>query len=361
MGSGYLFQGLLGKTRGTSDPVFAYLGASQAPYGEKLSLLRQHYRHRVFAAGARDITELRNVYESLGATTAAAEDAIATAFSLAGQPEGLAVIALGRLGSGEFDVLSDADVLFVSEEVKDREALTKAAEQMMQALAAYTRHGMVFPVDARLRPRGGEGELVVTPPQLQAYFEQEAQPWEALMYTKLRFLVGEHDLAERTLSATKTLFRRFADDPTFLRAVREMRVKLETADGIEKSFKTSVGAIYDIDFLSSYLLVKHGVNHKGGTLRDRLWRCADAGVLEKADAAALDHAAELLRTVEHIVRIVVGRARRWLPATEHARQVTEKLVGEILGREFSGGLEAELARTCGTVRGIYQHVLEVSK
>jgi glutamate-ammonia-ligase adenylyltransferase len=212
-----------------------------------------------------------------------------------------------------------------------------------------------------LRPRGGEGELVVTPAQLEAYFEQEAQPWEALMYTKLRFLVGEHEIGERTLSATKTLFRRFADDPTFLRAVREMRTKLETADGIEKSFKTSAGAIYDIDFLSSYLLVKHRVNNKGGSLRDRLWRCADAGVLEKADAAALDHAAELLRTVEHVVRIVVGRARKWLPATEHARQVTEKLAGQILGREFPGGLEAELARTCGNVRGTYQHVLEVSK
>src|SRR3989475_3634838 len=360
VGSGYLFQGPFAKDRG-GDPVFAYLGASQAPYGEKLSLLRQHYRHRMFAAGARDITELRNVYESLGATTAAAEDAITAAFSLAGQPEGIAVMALGRLGSGEFDVLSDADVLFVSDEVHDRGALTKAAEQMMQALAAYTRHGMVFPVDARLRPRGGEGELVVTPAQLQAYFGQEAQPWEALMYTKLRFLVGAHDLGERTMLATKTLFRRFAEDPTFLRAVREMRIKLQTADGIEKSFKTSAGAIYDIDFLSSYLLVKRGINHKGGSLRDRLWRCADAGVLEKADAAALDHAAELLRTVEHIVRIVVGRARKWLPATEHARQVTEKLVGEILGREFSGGVEAELARTCGTARGIYQDVLEVSK
>jgi len=361
VGSGYLFEGPLSKGREIGDPVFAYLGMSKAPYGEKLSLLRQHYRHRVFAAGARDVTELRNVYESLGTTTAAAEDAIAAAFALAGRPEGIAVMALGRLGSGEFDVLSDADVLFMSDEVQDRGALTKAAEQMMQALAAYTRHGMVFPVDARLRPRGGEGELVVTPAQLQAYFDQEAQPWEALMYTKLRFLVGAHDLGERTMLATKTLFRRFAEDPTFLRAVREMRIKLQTADGIEKSFKTSAGAIYDIDFLSSYLLVKHGVNHKGGTLRDRLWRCADAGVLEKSDAAVLDHAAELLRTVEHVVRIVVGRARKWLPATEHARQVTEKLVGQILVREFPGGLEAELSRTCGSVRAIYQHVLESSK
>src|SRR5438874_13076706 len=116
VGSGYLFQGPFAKDRG-GDPVFAYLGASQAPYGEKLSLLRQHYRHRMFAAGARDITELRNVYESLGATTAAAEDAIAAAFSLAGKPEGIAVMALGRVGSAEFDVLSDADLLFVSEEV----------------------------------------------------------------------------------------------------------------------------------------------------------------------------------------------------------------------------------------------------
>ena len=128
VGSGYLFQAPFAEERGTGDPVFAYLGASQAPYGEKLSLLRQHYRHRVFAAGARDITELRGVYESLGTTTAAAEDAIAAAFSLAGKPEGIAVLALGRLGSGEFDVLSDADVLFVSEERQDPEVLTKAAE-----------------------------------------------------------------------------------------------------------------------------------------------------------------------------------------------------------------------------------------
>jgi len=236
----------------------------------------------------------------------------------------------------------------------DRESLTKAAEQMMQALSAYTRDGMAFPVDARLRPRGGEGELLVTPTQLASYFEQEAQPWEALMYTKLRFLAGSRSLGERAAMATKQLFQRFAEDDTFLRAVREMRTKLENA--AEKSFKTSPGATYDIDFLSSFLLVRHGVG-KQGSLRDRLWRCLASGFLEKADAAALDHAAELLRTVEHVVRLVVGRARKWLPATEHARQVTERLTCQILRREFPQGLEAELARTCSEVRRIYDRVL----
>ncbi len=354
--SGYLFASSLGSNRTARDPVFAYLGDSPAPYGEKLSLLRQHYRHRIFASGARDITDPRDVYDSLASTTAAAEDAIAAAFSIVGSPAGLAVMALGRLGSAEFDLLSDADVLFVCEEDRDREALTKSAEKLVQALAAYTRDGMAFPVDARLRPRGGEGELLVTPTQLEAYFKHEAQPWEALMYTKLRFLAGAKDLAERSMAATQTLFQRFAADIHLKAAIRDMRAKLDAVESPENSFKTSPGAIYDIDFLTAFLLLRNRVHDKSGSLRDRLWRCVASGGLQKSDAATLDHAAELLRTVEHVVRLVVGRARKWLPATEHANQVTEKLVSQILGRDFPDGLEAELLQTCQTTREIFNRL-----
>lgn len=356
IGSGYLFDHSVVPAR-ISDPTFAYLASSAASYAEKLSLLRQHYRHRIFASGARDITELRDVYESLEETTATAEDAIAAAYTIAGAPPGLSVLALGRLGSGEFDVLSDADVLFVCDQERHRAALTKSAEQMMQALAAYTRDGMAFPVDARLRPRGGEGELLVTPAQLNAYFEQEAQTWEALMYTKLRPLAGSRILSERVMHAACKLFERFAADPRFLQSAREMRTKLENAEGWEKNFKTSPGAIYDIDFLASFLLIKHRIRNKQGTIRDRIWRCSDSCLLNKTDASALDHAAELLRTVEHVVRLVVGRARKWLPATEHAREVTEKLTWRILGRDFSRGLEVELGESATNVRAIYDRVL----
>ncbi len=353
---GYLFENVLGLMRSARDPVFAYLGESAAPYGEKLSLLRQHYRHRTFASGARDIIDPRDIYDSLASSTSAAEDAIAAAFQLAGSPPGLAVMALGRLGSSEFDILSDADVLFVCEENRDREALTKAAEQMMQALAAYTGDGMAFPIDTRLRPRGSEGELLVTPSQLAAYFKLEAQPWEALMYTKLRFLAGTGKLADRSLAATQILFQRFATDEHLKDAIREMRSKLDSVESPEHSFKTSPGAIYDIDFLTAFLLLKNRIRDKNGSLRDRLWRCVAGGSLEKSDAATLDHAAELLRTVDHVVRLVVGRARKWLPATEHANRVTEKLVSEILGRDFPQGLEIELLQTCHTTREIFNRL-----
>jgi [glutamine synthetase] adenylyltransferase / [glutamine synthetase]-adenylyl-L-tyrosine phosphorylase len=354
--SGNLFGTSMTFGRATSDPVFAYLADSTAPYGEKLSLLRKHYRHRVFSAGARDITELRDVYTSLASTTSAAEDAITAAFNIAGAPEGLAVMALGRLGSGEFDLLSDADLLFVCAEQRDLAPLMKATEQMMQALAAYTREGMVFPVDTRLRPRGGEGELLVTPTQLAVYFEQEAQPWEALMYTKLRFLAGSQSLGTRAAATSRDLFQRFAGDSSFRRAARDMRAKLDAADASERSFKTSPGGVYDIDFITAYLFVHHGLSDTTGSMRDRLWRCVDAGLLNKADAAALDHAAELLRTVEHVVRLVAGRARKWLPPTEHARRVTQHLVSQILRQSFPQGLEAELIRSCERTRDIFFRV-----
>src|SRR5206468_6338725 len=133
----------------------------------------------------------------------------------------------GTAGSREFDLLSDADLLFVSDPAGDRLALTKSAEQIMQTLAAYTQDGMVFPVDARLRPHGAEGELLVTPQQLEAYFSNEAQPWEALTYTKLRHIAGSAELGRRGFAAGEILFSRFAQHDDFAAAVREMRQRLQ--------------------------------------------------------------------------------------------------------------------------------------
>jgi glutamate-ammonia-ligase adenylyltransferase len=335
------------------DPVFDYVAHSAADHAEKIALLRRHFRHLMFASGTRDLAQGRPVYASLSETTSGAEHAIWAAFQIAGAPRGLAILALGRLGTREFDLLSDADLLFVCDPTANRESLTKIAEQIMQALAAYTQEGLVFPVDARLRPRGSEGELVVTPVQLQSYFASEAQPWEALTYTKLRLVAGSPDLGRETANAAETLFGRFAADPKFPQAVREMRQKLQNASAPEKSIRTSAGGLYDVDFISSFLLVKHGIRPKSGTLRDRLWRCSSTGVLEKQEAALLDHAAELFRTVEHVFRLVTGRNRRWLMSAEHSRQAIEKVSAQILGSEFPDGLEQELLQTFTRVREVY--------
>jgi len=341
----------------SQDATFDYIANSTTGHAEKIAFLRRHFRHLIFASGARDIAEQRSVYSSLAETTAAAEHAISAAFRIAGSPKGLAILALGRLGTREFDLLSDADLLFVCEATENREALTRSAEQIMQALAAYTQEGLVFPVDARLRPRGAEGELAVTAAHLESYFASEAQPWEALTYTKLRLIAGSAELGRHAAQISETLFKRFAADPGFPQAVRDMRSKLQDATAPARSIRTSAGGLYDIDFLSSFLLVKSEIRPKSGTLRDRLWRCSAKGAIEKHETAVLDHAAELCRTVEHVLRLVTGRNGRWLPSAEHARYAVETLTSKILRRDFREGLEQELLRTFTQVRSIYERVV----
>jgi len=338
------------------DPVFGFLASSSSTRNEKLSMLRQHYRHRMFAAGSRDVMELRPVYESLSEMSAAADDAITAALAIAGNPPGFAVLTLGRLGSWEFDLASDADLLFVRDEQAETEPLIKVAEHMVEALAAYTQDGTLFPVDLRLRPRGAEGELLVTPESLAAYFSSEAQPWEALTYTKLRYVAGAEELALRAMTAVEEQMSRFASDPGFGEAVCAMRAKLEKSDS-EPNFKVAAGGFYDIDYILSYLLVRYGVRDVQGNTRERLHTLAARALLSDDDCATLDAAAELLRTVGHVVRLVTGRSRKTLPMGDHPRRVCEQLVSRILGRTFREGLERELERTYRLVRPVFQKVL----
>ena len=168
-----------------------------------MALLRQQFRQALFVSGARDLYRVRNVFEAFEENTTAADRALQSALAIADPPPGFAVMALGRLGSREFDLLSDADVLFVADEATNPEDARRAAERTMDSLTAYTRDGTVFPVDARLRPQGREGELVTTPAQLARYFDRSAQPWEAISYLRLRFVAGDIAVGESALASVR--------------------------------------------------------------------------------------------------------------------------------------------------------------
>ncbi|HEX9119055.1 MAG TPA: hypothetical protein VF840_00795 [Terriglobales bacterium] len=355
-GVGHLFEQGAEEQRAFGDPVFSYLGSADVPHAEKLALLRRHYRHRVFASGARDAVEGRRVYESLAETTRAADEAIAAALAIAGSPPGLAVMALGRLGTAEFDLLSDADLLFVRDEGLEAAPATKAAEQLMQALSAYTREGTVFPVDARLRPRGGEGELVMTVAHVEEYFRREAQAWEALSFTKLRHVAGADELSRRVLHSAPEWMAHFASDTGFVSAVRGMRSKLEKPEAGVLNLKTGAGAVYDIDFIAGALAVWHQVRLRGN-MRQRLRGLAGAHLLSEPEFVLLDEAAEFYRALEHAIRIVSGRARKTLPVGEHARSAVEELASRMLGRSLQGGVEAELERTLVATRALYERLM----
>ena len=106
-------------------------------------------------------------------------------------------MAVGRLGSAEFDVLSDADILFVSGEDEDRPALTKPPSRSCRRWPPTPATAWCFPWMRACDPAAAKANCWSPRRSWSTYFKQEAQPWEALMYTKLRFLAGSRTLAER--------------------------------------------------------------------------------------------------------------------------------------------------------------------
>jgi glutamate-ammonia-ligase adenylyltransferase len=337
------------------EQLFPHLQAAHDE-GEKLALMRRNYRRYAFASGARDLLYGRQAYESLRENTRIADAAIRAAMEVIGGEGTLAVFALGRLGSDEFDIASDADLLFLRAAETHEEQARSKAEKLMHALAAYTKEGTIFAVDARLRPRGSEGELVVTPAQLQKYLVEEAQPWEALTYSKLRFVAGVKKLGHDLLPAVHRQIARMASHHDFARAAVEMRTKQEKSNRFAHSFKLARGGFYDIDFLASYLMLKHTEITPASTWL-RLQTLGESGVLDRATVEELCKAAVLYRTADHAVRLVTGRARPELPSAEHARHATEALVRKILNRPNHGDVQQELESTAHRVREIFNQVL----
>ena len=333
------------------DPVFAYLAQKTVDRFEAMSILRRHYRRRAFLSGALDLFQLRGVSDSLSDNTNAADAAIQAALAIATSGPGFSVMGLGRLGTREFDLLSDADVLFVCGEGCSQEDVRRVAERLMEALTAYTRDGTVFPVDARLRPHGREGELIVTPAQLAAYFKDEAQPWEALTYLKLRYVAGDREVANRALQATHFGIAEVAKRTVFESQLSEVRNRLERSEA-PPNFKTGPGGMYDLDYLAGSLQARHQL-WLAGSLPARLQLLRDHGLLDAEEHAHLTDSTQFLRAVEHVIRLVTGRPRKWLPVAEHPRRAVHKLLWGVLGVHDGFDPEIRLAEVMRLTRQIY--------
>jgi [glutamine synthetase] adenylyltransferase / [glutamine synthetase]-adenylyl-L-tyrosine phosphorylase len=334
-----------------SDPVLAYLSQSNVERQEALALVRQQFRHSLFVSGARDLYRCRCVFESFEENTNAADRALQSALAIADPPPGFAVMAVGRLGSREFDLLSDADLLFVADETCDRGHARRAAERIVESLTAYTRDGTVFPVDTRLRPQGREGELVTTPARLASYFQRDAQPWEAITFLRLRLAAGEIAVGEQAIAVVQKGIAAIAQRPEFDPELAEMRQRLEASDP-DPNLKTGPGGTYDIDFFTGRLQAKHQV-WAGGNLMERLSLLRRRQLLGEAEFQTLCWVADLLRSLEHFMRLVTGRPGKWLRVAKHADVSVAKLMARMAGYDKSRSLDDILAEATARMRAIY--------
>ena len=284
----------------------------------------------------------------------------------------LSVLALGRLASGGVDYGSDLDITIVYDSLVSSpvasltqdEAYARLVELMMAALSSVTREGYLYRVDLRLRPNGKNGPLVTSSEGFLDYVRQRSAVWEWLAYVKLRAVAGDLALGRMIETHARHALHEKVRliDPDELRTetrrVRE-RLEKEKARGIRHGgnngdrvlhrdggdgrsggrnaelrgryaldIKYGAGGMLDVYFAARYLQLRDDVADEGQdrSTQATLERLEATGALAAGDYEALSRGYELLRSVDHHLRLIVGKVAA-MPSMDHPafREVAARL------------------------------------
>jgi glutamate-ammonia-ligase adenylyltransferase len=343
---------------------------------EDISDLRRYFRREMFRIQTAGICRRVPVFETLQQTSDLADTAIAACYRMAvdyiaalhppvslGYRPGrqLMVVALGRLGMREFDLASDADLVFVLPDQDRTEHVfwTRVAGRIVDLITAYTGSGVMFTVDTRLRPNGSAGALLQSETSYHEYFEKSAEAWEGIAYMKARAVAGDIEHATAFLNELQKVdWRRYGQSGRSKKDLRQMRMRLEKEQGPDHPLKAGHGGFYDIDFSLLFLRLKAGgLFYKVLNTPERINIIEATGHLERADAEFLLDAATFYRAVDHALRVHSGHAEASLPHSESHLQALTALVHRWTPEHRnSQPLKAELARIQNHTREIFERL-----
>lgn len=288
---------------------------------------------------------------------------------LAAEPR-LAVLGLGRLGSGGMDYGSDLDVVIVYDSVAPSpvaqlthdEAYARIAELLITALSSITRERYLYRVDLRLRPDGEKGPLVTGSEAFVTYLKKRAGFWEWLAHVKLRAVAGNLDFGRAIEAEARELIHELAhnaDQDRLCAETLRLRDRLEKEKTTKRNggvdIKHGAGGMIDVYFAVRYLQLRDKVqdDDKDRSTPATLQRLRGAGSLNGADFTALDDGYTLLRSVDHCLRLMSGQSGR-LPSTERP---TFSDIARRLGYDSAADLMKELSARMTSIRKAFDRIM----
>jgi glutamate-ammonia-ligase adenylyltransferase len=233
--------------------------------------------------------------------------------------DGLAVLAMGKLGSAELNYNSDLDLIFVYDpgdpawwvgKMPAHEFFTRVAQRAISALQTPTREGIAYRIDTRLRPSGNQGSLVCSIDAFETYHRTSAAVWERQALIKANPLIGPEALRARLARALDAFVygrRLERDEVAEIARIREKMAEERGGDGNgQVNIKTGRGGLVDVEFLVQMLQLRHGHDHpavRKRRTRDALAALESSGLVPAEDARALAAGYAFLRTLENRLRI----------------------------------------------------------
>ncbi|HCD1276813.1 bifunctional glutamine-synthetase adenylyltransferase/deadenyltransferase [Citrobacter amalonaticus] len=231
---------------------------------------------------------------------------------------GFAVVGYGKLGGWELGYSSDLDLIFLHDcpvdvmtdgerEIDGRQFYLRLAQRIMHLFSTRTSSGILYEVDARLRPSGAAGMLVTSAESFADYQKNEAWTWEHQALVRARVVYGDPQLTSQFDSVRRDIMTQPRDGKTLQNEVREMREKMRAHLGNKHrdrfDIKADEGGITDIEFITQYLVLRYAHD------KPKLTRWSDNvrilellaqnDIMDEQEAMALTHAYTTLRDELH--------------------------------------------------------------
>ncbi len=190
---------------------------------------------------------------------------------------------------------------------------------MIRVCSQSTPEGMLFPVDANLRPEGRSGPLVRTLASHQAYYQRWAKTWEFQALLKARPVAGDADLGAAYLAALEPMVWQAAQREDFVADVQAMRRRVIGSlppGQAGREIKLGPGGLRDIEFAVQLLALVHGRTDDSLRVANTLQglaALAAGGYVGREDAVSLAAAYQFLRAVEHLLQLRQLRRTHTLP------------------------------------------------
>jgi glutamate-ammonia-ligase adenylyltransferase len=301
---------------------------------QQLEALRQFKQAQLLRVAAADIAGTLPVMKVSDHLTWLAEAMIDAVVRMAwnqmvaryGQPthlrdrdgRGFAVVGYGKLGGWELGYGSDLDLVFLHDcpatvmtdgerQIDGRQFYLRLAQRVMHLFSTRTSSGVLYEVDARLRPSGSAGMLVTPLDAFSDYQQNEAWTWEHQALVRARTVWSDAALAEGFDQIRRQVLEKPRDPAALREEVRNMREKMRAHLGNKHrgrfDIKADEGGITDIEFITQYLVLAHAhtqplLTRWSDNVRI-LELLARSGVMEQEEAQALTNAYTHLRDELH--------------------------------------------------------------
>lgn len=277
---------------------------------------------------------------------------------------GFAVLGLGKLGGREMGYGSDLDVVFVYESAGVTESgmalqeyFAAAASNVLNTLKQPTRFGLLYDVDARLRPDGKKGMLTIGDTRLEEYYLSEAQPWERLALVKVRAVAGDAPFARDVADRARDLAFSLELTPETVAHIDAIRKKA-SAGASPLDLKKGEGGLFQLEIAIRLLQIRHAAETpalKRGDVIGAIDVLAQTGLLTPEDFGIVSEAYLMFRKIENRLRMMHGRSGSLLPENaEEQNDLARRL-------NLSGDLSEFVAHHKSRVIRFYEKVINLNK